>query len=249
MFAPPCGSGRNLSWGYAALRGHKLGNLGRLWVSVRPVRRSSPVGLSAASPSASRSRQKALHVLSLPFRGRPAEAPHRHHTFPRPQGPASRAGAGASSHGLLSPYGTCRGGESRTRQRIPPPTLAACEVWVPPSRLIHRACRHDKSCRSAHGFHSPRVSPRRDRPTFRWPYPHDVAAYSPLPPKGEGRHMAAFKASLPRRVRSAPKRTKHESRIASAVDPFLRFFPSRVLLPLDQAHALAQSLPSHPSSG
>lgn len=77
----------------------------------------------------------------------------------------------------------------------------------------------------------------RDRSTFRWPCLLDVAAYTPLPPKGEGRHMAAFKASLPRRVRAAPRQTKHESRSASAVDPFLRFFPSRVLLPLDLAHA------------
>lgn len=49
--------------------------------------------------------------------------------------------------------------------------------------------------------------------------------------------MAAFRASFPRRVRAAPRRTKHKSWIASAVDPFLRFFPSRVLLPLDLAHA------------
>jgi hypothetical protein len=49
--------------------------------------------------------------------------------------------------------------------------------------------------------------------------------------------MAAFKASFPRRVRAAPRRTEHESRFTSAVDPFLRFFPSRVLLLLDLAHA------------
>lgn len=49
--------------------------------------------------------------------------------------------------------------------------------------------------------------------------------------------MAAFRVSFPRRVRPAPWRTKHESRFACAVDPFLRFFPFRVLLPLDLAHA------------
>lgn len=45
----------------------------------------------------------------------------------------------------------------------------------------------------------------RDRSTFRWPCPLDVAAYTTLPPKEESRHMAAFKASFPRRVRAAPR--------------------------------------------
>ncbi len=48
---------------------------------------------------------------------------------------------------------------------------------------------------------------------------------------------AAFRVLLPRRVRTAPRFTEHESRVISAVDPFLRFVPFRVLLPLDLAHA------------
>ncbi len=59
----------------------------------------------------------------------------------------------------------------------------------------------------------------------------------PSPRRGKAGTEAVFRVLLPRRVRTAPNHTKHESRFASAVDPFLRFLPSRVLLPLDLAPA------------
>jgi hypothetical protein len=87
------------------------------------------------------------------------------------------------------------------------------------------------------GFTLQGVPLDRGRSTFRWPCLPDVTAYRSLLPKEEGRHVAAFKASFPRRVRAAPKHPEHKSRFASAVDPFLRFIPFRVLLPPDLARA------------
>lgn len=62
-----------------------------------------------------------------------------------------------------------------------------------------------KPSRSAHGFHSPRGSPRRDGSTFRWPCPLDVTAYAAVPPEG-GRPALRPPSRLRSRVESVQHR-------------------------------------------
>ena len=184
MFTPPCGSGHNLSWGYEALRGHWLHSLGRLLVSVRP-----------------RTTFVALRALSC-FAFLPAEAGRRPSMYFRspsediPQKPR---------------IATTRSPGHKGRLREPRRVLPLVDFYYPTTHTsaanrVHASGslrRHTPRARFGYLLRDSFTAPanttsrvgapmgftlqgfplERDRSTFRWPYPLDVAAYTTLPPE------------------------------------------------------------------
>jgi len=157
MLPPPCGGFSRLSWGCVVLRGHEHTRLG--WVLVPPSPYGVPTALRAfrgcTVPPA-----EAVGRPSMDLRS-PAEfitgTPRR----PAAQRPKAMTGMAddASSPGLSLPYGTVSGRWTRLRRQIPLPARTACGVWLPPARHPPPTLP-TLSCRSAHGLHPSRRSPR-----------------------------------------------------------------------------------------
>jgi hypothetical protein len=123
---------RCLSWGFAALRGHTLHALGRLWVPPLPFDVQRPAGLRPWSCRPAEACQRP----SMRFRA-PSEDDLRESARPRtvPAACATLAIPGfASSPGLSSPYGTVSAWWTRMLAVDPSTAGATCEVWLPPSR-------------------------------------------------------------------------------------------------------------------
>jgi hypothetical protein len=123
--------------------------------SVRLVRRSAPCEYSACAPSLSRSCGRPFLNLRSS-----SELDHRD---PVPSRRLPGMSDDTSSPGLLLPFDTCRLCGGVGRQRIPPPSRAACGVWLPPSRRPPPSLPARQARRSVHGLHPSRTSPHRDR--------------------------------------------------------------------------------------
>jgi hypothetical protein len=170
---------------------------------------------------------RALHQRAV-LRPKPEAAPRGLALPCRARSPGPRAvSAGkpgalddASSPGLFLPYDTCRVGRPVDRRQIPPPPRAACGVWLPPARRPLPALPTRRACRSVHGLHPSRSSPRRDRYPFRGPCPPAVGPVLEASPKGSPCDGPGFRASFPRRVRSVTGTAR-----VPAADSFLGFGP------------------------
>jgi hypothetical protein len=161
---PPCGDRAALSWSCAALRGHRPDLARTDMGSVQPARRfdalrafASPGLPSRLSPDGGPPCAFALLQRSI------AAPPHR------PADPKVRMSDDASSPGLSCP--TTHDGTSDPHSAgLPAPLRAASGVFAPiaastvvPPDAFRR--------RSVHGLHPSRLSPRRDRDSFRSPLP------------------------------------------------------------------------------
>jgi hypothetical protein len=213
MLPPPRGGFRRLSWGCAALRGHKRTRLGRIWVAPGPFGVFTPLGHTASTPACSRSCGRP----SLGFRS-PSELDHRD---PVPSRRSPGTSDDTSSPGLSLPYDTVSNRQTRCRRRIPPPPRAAYGVWLPPARPAPPVLPMRQAHRSVHGLHPSRSSPRHDRCSSRSPCLPAVTA--PRQHRPGGRRARRKPASRPcsRDESVLPP----EPRVIPAVDPFLGFAP------------------------
>ena len=118
MHPPPLSGFRRLSWGCAALQGHKRSHLGRLLVAPNPYGVFTPSGYSASAPSPSRSCGRPF----MDFRSS-SELDHRD---PAPSRRLPGKSDDTSSPGLSLPYDTI----SNRRIRLPAadPSATACHV-------------------------------------------------------------------------------------------------------------------------
>lgn len=219
MPAPPnlAAGPRCLSWGFAALRGHRPHALGRPLVPSDPygVRRPSGTQSWSCRPA------EACQRPSMRLRA-PSEDDIRESAPPWINSAACTAipiPGLASSPGLSMPYGTMSAWW--TRILTADPSTVACHVRglatpfatyttgsCNPRRLsAPHASQHVKRAGAPMGFPLHGVPLDRERHSFRSPCPLAVAVgfYSP-PEGGERRPAVAFRALFPRRVRSAPAR-------------------------------------------
>jgi hypothetical protein len=209
-----------LSWGFAALRGLGPGGPGRLWVSVRPLGVSTPLGWSSSEPSDRPKPSGGPPCAFVPLQRRVLTAPHRgEHGSSRD----------ASFPGL--PFPTTHAGSADPLcwwQRIPPPPRATYGVWLPPSRPAPPILPMPKH-RSVPGIRPPRRSPRRERCPSRGPCPPDVP--DPRPPlpreersRGRGRLQGLVPTTSPCRRPAAARQP--DRRCLPGLRPSRAFPPS-----------------------
>jgi len=180
--------------------------------STRPVRRSSPVGLSTCAPSLRRSGGRP----SMDFRSSP-ELDHRDPVLSRrlPGMPDD-----TSSPGLLLPYDTVSNRRIRLPATDPSATAYRVRGLVTPCATSTTGPPDTTSVPER-----PWASPFKDFPSSR-----SVLLSEPLPscrylahctsPEESASDAACFRALFPRRVRAATGTTR-----VPAVDPFLGFDP------------------------
>jgi hypothetical protein len=214
MHPPPLSGFRRLSWGCAALQGHKRSHLGRVLVAPNPYGVFTPSGYSASAPSPSRSCGRPF----MDFRSS-SELDHRDPAPSRRANPACQTTLPLLD--FLRPTTQCQAGGYAFRQQIPPPPRATCGVWLPPSRRTPPVLPMRQAHRSILGLLPSRVSPRHDRCPSRSPcLPAVTAPRLRLP---GGRRTRRWPTSRPS-SRNESVLTP-EPQVAPAVDPFLRFTP------------------------
>jgi hypothetical protein len=122
----PHGGPHALSWGYAALRGHRPDRPRADMGSARPVRRSFALRALIDRASERPKPLGALPTLSLPYRGPSQQS----RTVQRALRPADDAPSPELSH----PTTHSEGGGPVDGRRVPAPPRATSGVWLPPSR-------------------------------------------------------------------------------------------------------------------
>ena len=156
--------------------------------STRPVRRSTPLRLSTDAPTSCRSNW----WPSLDFRSsselftenpcRPAGCPAGRTTLPLLD--------------FFRPTTQSQAGGYVSRQRIPPPPGATCEVWIPPARRLPPALP-TLSRRSVHGLHPSRISLRHNRSPSRGPCPPAVTRRQRVTPKSLASRRSLLQGFVP----------------------------------------------------
>lgn len=122
----PHGGPHALSWGCAALRGHRPDRPRADIGSARPVRRSFALRVLSGRASERPKPLGALPTLSLPYRGPSQQS----RTVQR----ALRPVDDAPSPELSRPTTHSEGGGPVDGRRVPAPPRATSGVWLPPSR-------------------------------------------------------------------------------------------------------------------
>ena len=190
MPPPPCSDIGWLSWGCAALRGHKRTRLGRVWVAPGPYGVFTPLGPSTSTPSCSRSCGRP----SMGFRS-PSKLNHRD---PVPSRRFPGLSDDTSSPGLSLPYDTIS--NRQTRLPTADPSAAACRV-----RGLTTPCATSTTGPpdATSASERPWASPFKEFPSPRSvplsePLPSCRSSAAPAPPRGAASATkAGFKALFP----------------------------------------------------
>lgn len=207
---PPLGDPCDLSWSFAALRGLVPGGPGRLWVSVRPVRRFDALRVVILRTSSRpEGRGSAPRALSCSYRDmslQPRTATSLRTAL------ASRRKTRLAMQPLLG-FGALRHspGPADPPELTTDPSVTACRVrgLGTPFATSTTDPPGAQSAGASMGLTLQGVLLVRERCPFRGPYPPDVAGRA-RSPRGERTEPTAFRALFPRRVRavtSLPKET------------------------------------------
>jgi hypothetical protein len=189
MHPPPCGGFRRLSWSCAVLRGLERTRLGWSWVPPGPYGVHRPSGTQRARRPAAEAAGGPPWTSTL-LQSSITGTPRR---------PAACAASQTTLPllGFQRPTTQSQTGGPVCRQRIPPLPRAACGVWLPPARRPPPALPARQACRSVHGLHPSRTSPRHDGCSSRSPCPPAVTRPHRRLPGGQRGRQGRLQGLVP----------------------------------------------------
>lgn len=230
-----------LSWGFAALRGLKLGGPGRLWVSARPVRRFNALRVVILRASARPKPGIGPPCAFVPLQRRVPTAPHRSVV------PATRRSTGDLPCDAASPGFPCPTTQSRTGGPAvvtADPSAAACHVrgLATPFAASTTDPPGAQGAGASMGFALQGVLLEREIHPFRGPCPPDVAGRPASRGRRSGRRPPSGPCSRDEFV------LPPDSRRNPAVDAFLGFSPPEPS-PHPPGLSLVVTMPALSSSG